>query len=272
MDAAAPPRPKIGFGASSRAADFEPTDRLHQIFIADGFRVPAALPQPIAENVDSTRAHYPGADYRLWDGDALRETIAREFEPAVLEAFDRLQPYAYKADLGRYCLLYLYGGLYVDLGVRCMAPIRPPRGAGIAGFRDFEFVSPSWTAVSTGVLWAKSRRSELRIAIDYVVDNCRTRFYGANSLYPTGPALLGRAMIAAMAEKKQQSDADDQWIGVTRLLTPGRPRERMCYIAPDRTIAALKTKSEGGDLTHLGAVGTNNYVALWRERRVYGED
>jgi hypothetical protein len=254
-----------------RAVEFEPTDRVHQIFIADGFGLPAALPPAMAECANAARAFYPAANYRLWDGAALREAIGGGFEPEVLEAFDRLRPYAYKADLARYCLLYLHGGLYVDLAIRCMAQIRPPRGVGVAGFRDFEFVSPSWTAIASGILWARPRRRELRIAIDYIVDNCRTRYYGANPLYPTGPALLGRALIAAMAERRQQSDADDQWIGVARPLTPGQSQERLCYVAPDRTLIAMRAKGEGGDLAHLSAVGTNNYNVFWRERRVYGE-
>jgi hypothetical protein len=258
--------------APARVGAYETIERLHHILIADGFRASSALPSSMAENVASARAHYPDADQRLWDGEALRDTIGRGFEPAVLAAFDQLRPYAYKADLARYCLLYLFGGLYVDLGVRCMGPLRPPRGFGLAGFRDLEFQSPSWAATSTGFLWAKPRRREMKIAIDYVVDNCRAHFYGANSLYPTGPALFGRALIAAMAEKRQQADADDQWIGVTRLLTPGRSLERMCFLAPDHTMVALKTKGEGGDLTHLGAVGTNNYNVLWRERQIYGDD
>ena len=51
------------------------------------------------------------------------------------------------------------------------------------------------------------------IAIDYVVENCARRFYGASPLYPTGPVLFGRALAAALAERRQRDDADDQWIG-----------------------------------------------------------
>jgi hypothetical protein len=229
------------------------------------------LPPAIAENIASARAHHPAFRPRLWSGSALRETIAENFPPEVGEAFERLRPYAFKADLAKYCLLYLHGGLYVDLGIRLLSQFHPPAGAGLATFRDPDFLSPSWTAVGCGVIWAKPRRREFEIAIDYIVDNCRTKYYGASSLYPTGPALFGRAMIAAMAERKQRDDADDQWVGVARALSPGETRERVCYIAPDLSVVGIRTKWIAADLAHLGAMGTNNYDDLWNRRCVYGE-
>lgn len=251
--------------------DGQGADLLHQILIVEGFELPAELPPAIAENVGSARARHPTAKHRLWSGGALREMIAENFAAEVGEAFERLRPYAFKADLARYCLLYLYGGIYVDLGMRMLRAFRPPPGVGLATFRDADFLSPSWTAVGCAVVWAKPRRREFEIAIDYVVDNCRTQYYGANSLYPTGPALFGRAMIAAMAERKQQDDADDQWVGVARALTPGETRERICYIAPDLAVVAMRTKWIAADLAHLGVVGANNYDDLWNRRCVYGE-
>ncbi|THD48092.1 MAG: hypothetical protein E7774_03650 [Bradyrhizobium sp.] len=251
--------------------DCETVAHVHQIFIADESAPPSSPPPPIAENIEAARRQYPEAEYRLWDRAALRATIAQHFEPAAFDAFETLRPYAYKADLARYCLLYIYGGLYVDLGVRCMAPLRPPLGVAIAGFRDIAFQSSSSPAVAPGLIWAQPRQRAFRIAIDLIIDNCRSRFYGENPLYPTGPALMGRALVAAMAERTQESDAGDQWIGVTQLLTPQMERQRMCFVAPDKSLVGLKIKGHGGDLAHLGAVGTNNYNELWRQRIVYGE-
>ena len=45
---------------------------------------------------------------------ACREFIGREYPPDVLMAYDRLIPTAFKADLWRYCVLYKYGGVYLD--------------------------------------------------------------------------------------------------------------------------------------------------------------
>ena len=50
--------------------------------------------------------------YNLQDAEAY---IEEHFEQPVLEAFQGLQPFAYKADLFRYLVLYMEGGWYVDL-------------------------------------------------------------------------------------------------------------------------------------------------------------
>jgi len=50
----------------------------------------------------------------LFHDAACREFIAQEYPPDVLMAYDRLIPTAFKADLWRYCVLYKYGGVYLD--------------------------------------------------------------------------------------------------------------------------------------------------------------
>ncbi|HEX4507516.1 MAG TPA: PIG-L family deacetylase [Alphaproteobacteria bacterium] len=254
-----------------RESPWQITRRVHQIMLVDGFTLPNRLPHFVTEHAAELKVLYPAAEYRLWDGHALRAMIAEHFEPEVLAAFDLLRPYAYKADLARYCLLYVFGGLYVDLAIRGIDTIKPPPGVGLASFRDDDLQSPSWTAALVGIIWAVPGRREFRIAIDYVVENCARKFYGANPLYPTGPVLFGRALAAAMAERKQQEDADDQWIGQRHAATPGKPQQNISYIAPDCSLVGLLRKTVAGDLTRLGASGTNNYISCWHGKAIYGE-
>jgi LmbE family N-acetylglucosaminyl deacetylase len=240
--------------------------------IVDGFGLPSELPPILAQNANALRMLYPQAEYRLWDGNSVRDVISSNFEPEVLEAFETLQPYSYKCDLARYCLLYLFGGLYVDLGIRCINQLRPPADVGVASFRDNDLLSPCWTAAANGIIWARPGRREFRIALDYILENCRDKYYGRNPLYVSGPVVWGRALAAGKAEKRQQADADDQWIGVSRPVTPGQRPQNECFVAPDHSIIAMSVKRLGGDLTHLGAAGTNNYNVFWHSRTVYGED
>lgn len=248
-----------------------PTALLHQILLVDGYDLPETIPYEIEDNAAALKAAYPDADYRLWDGHALRAVLKENFKSEVLWAFDTLEPYAFKCDLARFCLLYRYGGLYVDLGVRFLNPLRPPWGAGIASFRDYDLLSPSWVALSSSIIWAVPRREEFLIAINYIVENCRNRFYGKNPLYPTGPVLFGRALIAAMAKKGQASQADDQWIGLCHPITPETPNKNVTFVAPDHTVIAIRTKRIQGDISHMGVVGANNYHRLWHNQNAYGE-
>lgn len=243
---------------------------VHQILITADQGLPANLPEPVARNVASVVADYPSAAHTLWSSEELRDLLRANFGREVLEAYDLLQPFAYKTDLARQCLLHQFGGIFFDLGVRSLNPLRPPAGKGLASFRDLDLSAPSWTAVQNAVVWALPGRRECALAIEAIVANCQKRFYGANPLYPTGPVLFGRVVAAAMAEKGQSEEADDQWIGVARQLTPGAGEPNLCLIAPDGTLIAHRTKGEGGDMRSLG-LAVNDYNTFWGLRRVYGE-
>jgi mannosyltransferase OCH1-like enzyme len=58
-----------------------------------------------------------GWDYRFYDDGTAAEFISQHFPPQVREAYDALLPGAFKADLFRYCVLLIYGGVYADMDV-----------------------------------------------------------------------------------------------------------------------------------------------------------
>ena len=246
-------------------------ERIHQIVIVDGLQLPYHIPSIMRQNSESTQQLYPQAKYHLWSGEQLRTFIGDSFRPAVLQAFDTLQPYSYKCDLSRFCLLFAEGGMYVDLAVRLMNQWPIPASCGIAAFSEMYPGMKSWTATQTSVLWSKPGRAEMETAIEWIVENCEKRYYGPHDHYPTAGALLGRAFAAAMAAKGQSHSADDQWVGEVRYVTPEQEMKHVCYVAPDRTLVGIRTKSTAGELGEIGLRGTNNYCDIWRARQVYGE-
>jgi hypothetical protein len=161
--------------------------------------------------------------------------------------------------------------MYIDLGVRLMNRWPIPIEYGIGAFRDVRFISSSWSAMQTGLLWSKPGRPELEQAIDWIIENCRTHFYGETPVYPTGPVLLGRAFIAAMAKKGNTDAADDQYVGECRCVTPDADVLNVSYVSREGELVGLRTKTVSGDLAHLGLTGVNNYNQLWKSRQVYGE-
>jgi hypothetical protein len=246
-------------------------DKIHQVLIADGYTLPAQLPPMIQTNIESAKQVYSQAAHKLWNGTELRAFIRYHIGADALWAFDSLRPYSYKCDLARFCLLYVEGGIYIDLGVRLISSWRIPLECGIGAFRDVRFTVSSWAAMQTGLLWSKPGRPELKQAIEWIIENCRTLFYGENPLYPTGPVLLGRAFISAMAKKGNSEEADDQYVGECRCVTPEADVLNVSYVSREAALVALRTKTISGDLAHLGLTGVNNYNELWKSRQVYGE-
>lgn len=80
---------------------------IHQIFINDDNELPE-FPTIIQENIRSTQVCYPNAVYRLWTLSELDDFIQENFDRDVLWAFRLLVPFAYKSDLARLCLIYIW--------------------------------------------------------------------------------------------------------------------------------------------------------------------
>ena len=81
----------------------------------------AGLPPKMYECVVSNLIHNRvGVDcvYYLYNDADCRAFIQSAFPPDVVAAYDRLIPTAFKADLWRYCVLYKYGGVYLDIKYR----------------------------------------------------------------------------------------------------------------------------------------------------------
>ena len=69
------------------------------------------------------RTMNPGYAYSLYDDEECRRLIEVKFGTKVLAAYDAIEAGAFKADLWRYCALYVHGGVYVDLDTMCIGAI-----------------------------------------------------------------------------------------------------------------------------------------------------
>ena len=58
-----------------------------------------------------------GWEYKFWDDTSAAEFLSLHFPPEVREAYDAILPGAFKADLFRYCVLLIEGGIYADMDV-----------------------------------------------------------------------------------------------------------------------------------------------------------
>jgi mannosyltransferase OCH1-like enzyme len=57
----------------------------------------------------------PNYAYFLFDDDNCKTFIQKHFDIRVYNCYCRIVPGAFKADLWRYCILYVYGGVYADI-------------------------------------------------------------------------------------------------------------------------------------------------------------
>ena len=235
--------------------------QISQIFISD---VNEALPDYFSQCMAEVKRLYPEFEHHLYNKESLREFIVAHFDHDVVSAFDKLKPYAYKADLGRYCLLYILGGLYFDISVKPVNRIQFSDEINALAFRDIQRNSRTSWAVINSVIYAKPQNPVFKTAIELVATNCKNNYYGINSLCPTGPVVLGRAFAI--------HGADASHIFGDLLLTPQSKDSPAAFFTPDgKKVALLKPLGHGGDLSAFGAKGTNNYGQLWGAKDIFNE-
>ena len=233
--------------------------QVSQIFLSDNG---AELSPFLGHATGTVRQAFPEADHQIYTKESLRAFIEANYEEEVLWAYDCLNPYSYKADLGRFCLLNKLGGWYMDIAVRMVNPVEVGPRIKFLAFRDIQrFSYISW-ACATTVLYSQPDNEALQIAIQAIVNNCKEEYYGITPLCPTGPTLLGRALAA-------HGGQSDFVYGDYLELTPTHEQKNRAFVLPDGTIMAWSKPSGGGDLTGVGAKGVNNYNQLWASREVY---
>jgi mannosyltransferase OCH1-like enzyme len=205
---------------------------------------------------------FPDAEHIIYDKYTLRQFLVDHHKPEVVNAYDCLTPYSYKADLGRFCLLYTLGGWYMDIAIRVVNGVDIGNQIDFLAFRDIQRFSYTSWACATTVLYAKPGNAALRTAIEMIVDNCQGQYYGITPLCPTGPTLLGAALAA-------NGGNVNHVYGDYLELTPTHEHKNRAFVLPDGTIMAWSKPAGGGDLTGLGAKGVNNYNEIWQQRKVY---
>ncbi len=235
--------------------------QISQIYISDK---KTELSPYLRGCVETVKAYFPQLPHVLYDEDTLRQFLMDRFDSEVVAAYDKLNPYSYKADLGRYCLLYALGGWYFDIAVRIFTRISIPENIETLAFRDFPFSGTSWS-VSAGIIYSKSENPVLQTAIRKVVQNCRNEYYGLNALCPTGPVVLGEAFAAHEASA-------NRIFGDLQFLTPNHTNKNPAFVLPSGAILAFAKPDsgiQGGNLNIYGATGTNDYNEIYRSRKVY---
>jgi hypothetical protein len=231
--------------------------KLFSIYITDSGAQGRELPRLVARNIESFRRVHPDMAHELHTDASIRDFIRDCYDRSVLDAYIRLRPYAYKADLARYCLLHQHGGVYADITYRFRRPWYPDERR-ISVFRDLLNAGPPWS-VANGVIASPPRHAALAKAIGMVCQNVRDRRYGSSPLSISGPELFGRA-LALSCEAADVIAGEAQLVG---------PFGRHCLVHD--YVVAVKTKRGGTDVGRIGIVGGNNYNPMWTRREVYGE-
>jgi len=145
------------------------------------------LPPLMHANYQQLKASNPEFEHHLFDENDCREFIKNNFEEDVLNAYNTLVPCAYKCDLWRYCILYITGGIYLDIKYKCINNFKL-----IALTEKEHFVRDRpVNNIYNALIIVQPQNPILLNCIKQIIQNIKNNYYGQTALSPTGPGLLG---------------------------------------------------------------------------------
>jgi mannosyltransferase OCH1-like enzyme len=145
------------------------------------------LPPLMKQNYEKLIIDNPEFNVYLYDEDECRDFIQTHFSQTVLNAYNALIPCSYKSDLWRFCVLYINGGVYLDIKYQCVNNFKL-----IALTEKEYFVRDILEGNTYTALIITLPKNEILLkCINQIVENVNNKFYGNTSLDPTGPGLLG---------------------------------------------------------------------------------
>lgn len=231
------------------------------------------LPSRFVDAINTWLIRNPEYKYKYYDaGDRIR-FIQKYFEDRVSKAYDKLIPGAYKADFWRYCVIYIKGGVYVDIKMGAKMPLKEIIDADT----EMLFVNDEPEGMLYNAFFASTARNSLLYdVIMKIVHNIETDYYGTSPLFPTGPVPMGSIIIPALGYNDHipigkfvtsygivQIYSFHHIHGDARLLH---------YIGsdPDNAIIRVRNTPNTHDQDFLLKItGVPNYGVLWNEKKIY---
>jgi mannosyltransferase OCH1-like enzyme len=144
------------------------------------------LPNSVKFCISNIQKCNPNFNHYLYNDEKCREFIKENYSEDILKTYDAIIPAAIKIDLWRYCVLYKYGGIYLDVKYFCV------NGFNFNYLIDKEYFCKDFDKVGVynAMIICKPNNEIIKKCIIQVVKNVNHNFYGNASTEPTGPLMM----------------------------------------------------------------------------------
>eukprot|EP01050_Picozoa_sp_SAG11_P000907 SAG11_NODE_33_length_22289_cov_12.857999_38_plen_466_part_00 len=229
------------------------------------------LPQAMLKATESWKHLNPDYNYVFFDDKMCRNFIKENFNKGVVKSFDCLLPGAFKADLFRYCYLYINGGVYTDIDNICMAPLSTiiKKEDSFISVKDNSFANQG--LIYNSFIASEKNNPVLKKAIDLIVYNVLNNIYPhsgnkmADMLGISGP----RCLAIALNTQIDRPIFNDFTVGTQdinnfkfRLLGVINNSKEISHIKTEDDKTVIKVK-------YVGYKTKNNYWSLFDMKKVY---
>lgn len=217
----------------------------------------------VTPNRENIQESLPNVHYNFWDFNKIKKRLIQDGATDVLDAINNIKPYALKADIARYYLVYKTGGWYIDLNnyFNCVVPEIIRRERELIVFGEVQQTSDSTWAINNGLFYAEPEHPALKQTIDLCIENVKNKYYGFNALCPTGPNVLGRAVASQKLDRFHR-----QLYGRYIWHVTTSPRG---FYFKDRPSPFALYKPNGEMPGESSLPGGNSYIKMWNSGNLY---
>jgi mannosyltransferase OCH1-like enzyme len=145
-------------------------------------------------HLESIKTLNPEYTFYFFDEKARIQYIQDYFSSKVLDAYLKLIPGAFKADLFRYCFLFHHGGVYMDLNKKLVISLREIvfSKASLGLVLNSNHQLSENPKIINGFIYIVPQHRLMKECIDQCVSNIENNFYGDSHLSVTGPYMFGQ--------------------------------------------------------------------------------
>lgn len=115
---------------------------------------------------DNIKKYAPEYTHVIMDDKDIELILNEYYNEDVIKTFRSLKLGAHKADLARYCILYIYGGLYMDIKVELIKPLSE---IFIDNNIFYTVISKDSDHIHQGIIKSKPNNPLFLSLIDYIV-------------------------------------------------------------------------------------------------------
>jgi mannosyltransferase OCH1-like enzyme len=147
------------------------------------------LPESIKNNFDFLVCSNPKINFHLYDDIECRQFIEENFSEDVVKIYDSFTSWSNKSTLWKYCVLYINGGIYMNLKYTCVNCFK------FIALTEKEYFLKDMKQnnISTELMVVKYRNQDIIRNINELIKNARTNNYNNDILLPE--LLLNQASI-----------------------------------------------------------------------------
>lgn len=224
---------------------------IYLIFISDDEK---EMDELMINNIENTKKLNPEYKINLFNKNDCIKFIKQNYSIRELNAFYKLNSYAYRSDLVRYLLLYKFGGIYMDIRMVCKYSFDKIFNKNTEFFVCKDCYKD---CITNGFIISIKQHIFLKKTIDNVLFNIENNIYGPDALYPTGPRIFGKCIDL-------KNINEFTYIGQHKSSKKGN------FLYNHNKLKFIRTKYKKNNNTEFkGGEWKNNYNDFYYSRNVY---